>query len=131
MERDELDKLVYRVIGCMIAVHRELGPGLNEHSYRRALMIELTDQGIGWETEKDVELFYKGRSIGMQRLDLFIEDELVIELKTVEALNKKHYAQLRSYLKAVRKPLGLLANFAEYQLDARRVELRVSPPSTD
>ena len=75
------------------------------------------------ETEKEIELQYKGNRIGTHRLDLFVEDELVIELKTVEALHKKHYAQVRSYLKAVGKSVGLLVNFAEFQLNARRVEL--------
>ena len=80
-------------------------------------------QGIRFEAEKEIELRYKGDPIGTHRLDLFVENELVIELKTVEELHKKHYAQVRSYLKAIHKPVGLLVNFADFQLNARRVEL--------
>lgn len=66
---------------------------------------------------------YKGERVGKHRLDLFVADELVVELKAVEQLVKKHYAQVRSYLKAVKKPIGPLVNFSEFQLDARRVEI--------
>ncbi len=124
MDRDELEKLIYRVIGCMIAVHKELGPGFLEPLYRRALELEFVAQGISSESEKEVSLYYRERPIGMQRLDVFVEGELVVELKAVESLMKKHYAQVRSYLKAVNKPIGLLANFSDYQLDPRRVELQ-------
>jgi GxxExxY protein len=123
MEREAIDDLIYRVIGCMITVHRELGPGFLESVYHRALELELAHQGIGFESEKEIELQYRGKSIGIHRLDLVVENQLVVELKTAETLHKKHYAQVRSYLKATRKPVGLLANFADYQLDPRRVEL--------
>ncbi|MFH1922853.1 MAG: GxxExxY protein [Planctomycetota bacterium] len=121
--RKELDDLIYRVIGCMIEVHKELGPGFLENVYRRAVGIEFRHQSIGFASEKEISLEYRAEKIGIHRLDLFVERELVVELKTVEALVKKHYAQVRSYLKAVGKPVGLLVNFANYQLDARRVEL--------
>ena len=123
IEREGMDGLIYRVIGCMIEVHKQLGPGFLEKVYRKAIALELRSQGIRFETEKEIQLTYKGERIGTHRLDLFIEDELVIELKTVEVLHKKNYAQVRSYLKAIHKPIGLLVNFAEFQLNARRVEL--------
>jgi len=85
--------------------------------------LELAHQGIGFESEREIELLYRGKSIGTHRLDLVVEDELVVELKTVETLHKKHYAQVRSYLKAANRPVGLLANFADFQLDPRRVQL--------
>ncbi len=122
-KREGMDELIYRVIGCMIEVHKQLGPGFLENVYRRALTCEFERQGVRFETEKEIELKYKGDSIGTHRLDLFIEDQLVVELKTVEELHKKHYAQVRSYLKAVHRPVGLLVNFAEFQLNTRRVEL--------
>ena len=122
-ERKEWDDLIYGVIGCMIEVHKRLGPGFLENVYHRAVEIELQQQGIGFESEKEICVEYRGKKIGIHRLDLFIENQLVVELKTVEALVKKHYAQVRSYLKAVNQPIGLLVNFSDYQLDARRVEL--------
>jgi GxxExxY protein len=119
----KLDDMIYGVIGCMIEVHRQLGPGFLESVYHRALEIELAHQGIGFQSENEIELRYRGRTIGNHRLDLLIENELVVELKPVDTLHKKHYAQVRSYLKATRKPVGLLVNFSDYQLDPRRVEL--------
>jgi GxxExxY protein len=128
-EKQGIDRLIYRVIGCMIEVHKQLGPGFLEKVYRRATAIELEEQGIRFETEKEIGLRYKGNRIGTHRLDLLVEDELVVELKTVEDLHKKHYAQVRSYLKAIQKPVGLLVNFAEFQLNARRVELNHENPT--
>jgi len=121
--REGLDDLIYRVIGCMIEVHRELGPGFLEKVYRRAVEIELRYAGITFDPEREISLQYRGQRVGIHRLDLFVENELVVELKTVEGLHKKHYAQVRSYLKAVGKSVGLLVNFADSKLDARRVEL--------
>jgi len=120
---EQWDDLIYRVIGCMIAVHKELGPGFLESAYHRALEIELAYRELWFESEKEIHLRYRGKSIGVHRLDLLIENQLVVELKTVSELHKKHYAQVRSYLKAAKKPVGLLANFADFQLDPRRVEL--------
>ncbi|MHB1035794.1 MAG: GxxExxY protein [Pirellulales bacterium] len=117
------ESLTYRVIGCLIAVHKELGPGFLENIYHPAVEIELAEQNIAFESQKEVAVTYKGRRIGIHRLDLFVEHELVVELKTVEALLKKHYAQVRSYLRAVNKPLGLLVNFSEFEVDVRRVTL--------
>jgi GxxExxY protein len=125
MPREGIDDLIYRTIGCMIEVHKELGPGFLESVYRRAIAVELQEQGIHFETEKKIELRYKKKRVGIHRLDLLVADELVVELKTVETLHKKHYAQVRSYLKATRKPIGLLVNFADFQLNARRVELNL------
>jgi len=120
---EELDDLIYRVIGCMIAVHKELGPGFTEDVYHRALEIELAHQDIWFESEKEVTLYYRDKPIGKHRLDLLIDNQLIVELKTVDELHKKHYAQVRAYLKATDKPVGLLANFSDTQLDPRRVEL--------
>jgi GxxExxY protein len=117
MEKDELNELAYRVIGCMIEVHKELGPGFLESVYRSAACIEFAKQQIPFEAEKEIRLSYKGENIGTHRLDLFVGNALVVELKTVEEIHRKHYAQVRSYLKAVKKPLGLLVNFADFQLN--------------
>ncbi len=114
---------VYAIIGAAIEVHRELGPGFLENIYHRAAEIEFRRQNIAYDTEKEITLQYLGEKIGMHRLDLIIERELVVELKTVEKLAKKHYAQVRSYLKATGKSVGLLVNFSDFKLDARRVEL--------
>jgi GxxExxY protein len=121
--REELEELIPRVIGALIEVHRELGPGFLEGIYRRAIEIEFARREIPFESEKPITLHYCGKKIGRHRLDLLVDGSLVIELKTVDVLHKKHYAQVRSYLKATHSPIGLLVNFADYQVDPRRVEL--------
>ncbi len=123
-ESEPTDALIYRVIGCCIEVHKQLGPGFIESVYHRAMEVELAYQGIPFETQQKIELHYRGRRVGRHRLDLVIADRLVVELKAVEDLAKKLYAQVRSYLKAAQKEVGLLVNFGEYQLDPRRVELK-------
>ena len=128
MEHERLEQLIPKVIGCMIAVHKELGPGFLDSVYHRALEIELDRRGIPYETEKEIPVFYQGRNVGMHRLDLFVAGALVVELKTVEDIAAIHYAQVRSYLKAVDQPVGLLANFAVSPLDCRRVERKYQYP---
>jgi GxxExxY protein len=121
------DKLTDQIIYCVIRVHQALGPGFQEKIYGRALLIELRKQNLATEIQKDVRIFYDGRDIGFHRLDLVVEGQVILELKTVEALSKAHYAQLRSYLKATGVPLGLLINFASDRADFRRVRLSNVP----
>lgn len=120
---DSLEKLTGAIIGCCIAVHKELGPGFLESVYHRALEIELGKQGIPFESQREISVSYRGHFVGDHRLDFLVAGRLVIELKTVEKLNKQHYAQVRSYLKAAGAESGLLVNFAVFPLDVRRVEL--------
>jgi GxxExxY protein len=116
------DRLTGRVIQCIIHVHQTLGPGFLESVYRRALLIELRKQDLTTEAEKEVVVYYDGRKVGRHRLDLLVEGQLILELKTVEALSKAHYAQVRSYLRATRLNVALLVNFADDRADFRRVE---------
>jgi GxxExxY protein len=124
LEGDVLDALIYKVVGCAIEVHRSLGPGFLESVYRRSMEIELAHRKIAFEAEKPIRLQYRGKPVGVHKLDLFVEGLLVVELKTVDEFCAKHYAQVRSYLKAVNQTIGLLANFADYQVNCRRVELK-------
>ncbi len=106
-----LDALAHRVIGAAIEVHKHLGPGFIEHTYAKALSIELNEQQIKHKTESPITLNYKGHLVGEGRLDFLIEDKLVLELKSVEKLHAIHHAQVISYLKATQLQLGLLINF--------------------
>jgi GxxExxY protein len=115
------DGLTARVIQCIIRVHQTLGPGFLESFYRRALLIELNHQHLAVEAEKHVLVYYDGHVIGRHRLDLVVEGQVIVELKTVETLSKAHYAQVRSYLKAARLEVALLVNFADDRADFRRV----------
>jgi GxxExxY protein len=105
------DPLTERIIGCAIAVHRELGPGLLEATYEEALCIELEEAGLRYQRQMRVPIAYKGRSVGEYRLDLLVEDAVVVEVKSVERLKPVFDAQLLTYLRATGKRVGLLLNF--------------------
>ena len=107
------EDLVTKFIDAAIEVHRDLGPGYDEAVYENALVVEMDLRGIPYERQKVIEVVYKGVSVGEGRMDLFLGGEVVVELKAVEQLNPKHMAQGISYLKTVKKPLGLLVNFHE------------------
>ncbi len=106
-----VDELARAVIGAAIEVHRHLGPGFLEGVYEEALCVELEVRRILFERQKEICLLYKDREIGKHRLDLLVGKLLIVELKTVDALAEIHEAQVISYLKASRLPLGLLINF--------------------
>jgi GxxExxY protein len=123
MEREyRSDKITERVIYCIIKVHQELGPGFLESVYRRALHMELQKQGLAIEVEKDVVIYYDGQEVGHHHVDLVVEGRLIVELKTVEALSKAHYAQVRSYLRATGAQRAILVNFSGERADFRRIE---------
>ena len=106
------DPLSYKVIGCALEVYKTLGPGLLEKVYQKALMKELELKGLKAEMEVPISIVYKGDEIGEGlRLDILVENQLIIELKSVEELNPVHYKQLTSYLKLTGKKVGLLINF--------------------
>ena len=101
-----------RVIGAAITVHRQLGPGLLESAYQRCLEMELGARGVRFGTEVPLHLEYKGGRIqDAYRIDLLIENQLVVELKTVEKLLPLHTSQVLTYLKLGGYPSGLLINF--------------------
>jgi GxxExxY protein len=123
MEKWGQEDLTDKIIRACIEVHKELGPGFLENIYQNALKIELEKRQLAIESEREVKVRYCGIDVGIHKVDIFVEDEIVVELKAVEDLNKKYYAQVRSYLKALNKEVGLLVNFAAFTLDVRRVEL--------
>ena len=106
-----VDALAHAVIGAAIEVHRQLGPGFLECVYEEAMCVELADQGIAVERQREINVLYKDREIGKHRIDLLVGRALIVELKTVVELADIHKAQVISYLKATRLPLGLLINF--------------------
>jgi GxxExxY protein len=115
----EFDKLSNQVIGCAIEVHRILGPGLLEESYKQCLAHELRLQGIQFGVEVPLPVEYKGVKLDCgYRLDLLVEDSLIVELKAVESLLPLHQAQLITYLKLSKIHTGLLINFNVQKLKA-------------
>jgi GxxExxY protein len=107
----ELDDLAKRVIGAALEVHKKLGAGLDESLYENALCIELGKRDIPFKCQVIIDVLYDGHSIGQRKIDLFVGDRLVVELKAVETLAPLHSAQLRTYLKITHCRLGLLINF--------------------
>ena len=103
--------LTYQVIGCAIEVHKTLGPGFLESVYEEALAVELGLRDIQFERQKIIDLNYKGHLIGEGRLDILVDNRLIVELKAVETFHPIHMAQIISYLKATNLTLGLLLNF--------------------
>ncbi len=101
-----------KVIGCAIEVHKSLGPGLLENAYQECLHFELISSGLKVEKQKPLPLIYKEvRLEAGYRLDLIVEDKVIIEVKSIEAINDIHIAQLLTYLKVADCRLGLLINF--------------------
>jgi GxxExxY protein len=111
MSGEEHDPLTERIIGCAIEVHRTLGPGLLESAYVEALTVELAEAGLRFARQVPVPLTYKGRYLGEYRLDLLVEDAVVVEVKAVERFDPVHEAQLLTYLRLTGKRVGLLINF--------------------
>ncbi|GMR18865.1 MAG: GxxExxY protein [Gammaproteobacteria bacterium] len=107
----KLDVLAKSVIGAAIEVHKHLGPGYLESVYEEALSIELQSIGVQHQRQSEVFVKYKDCNVGKSRLDIMVENQLVVELKTVENLLPVHKAQVISYLKATGNTLGLLINF--------------------
>ncbi|MBR5823844.1 MAG: GxxExxY protein, partial [Paludibacteraceae bacterium] len=106
------DPLSYKVIGCAMEVYNVLGPGLLESAYEKALIHELQINGLSVSSQVPVEMQYKGINLGEGlRLDLLVEDSLIVELKSVDELKPVHYKQLLTYLKLLDKRIGLLINF--------------------
>jgi len=108
---DELEDLIYRTIGCCITAHRELGPGLLESIYVRAICLEFAAEGIRFEREKLIPVVYRHQSLCSQRVDLVVENQLVLEVKAVDRFHPVHEAQVLSYLRLTKFRIGLLINF--------------------
>jgi len=111
-EKGNEEELTERIIACAIAVHRELGPGLLESIYEEAMTVELANGGIQFVRQLEIPVSYKGVALsGSFRVDLVIENKVVLELKTVESILPVHEAQLLSYMRLGGWPIGLLLNF--------------------
>jgi GxxExxY protein len=117
----QFEELSRKIIGAAIEVHRELGPGFLENIYEEALKIDLNEHGLHFECQKEIKIEYLGIVVGVHRLDLVIENEIIVELKAVKELADIHFAQLRSYLKATGLKVGLLLNFAKHALEIKRI----------
>lgn len=122
----DIEQMIYDVRGAAMEVYNFFGPGLLESVYEKALVRELELRGFDVKTQLPVPIEYKGVIVGDElRVDILVEDELILELKSVEEFKPVYYKQLRTYLKLLNKDVGLLINFGEYDFKKgmRRIEL--------
>jgi GxxExxY protein len=111
-ETQRENQLTEKIIGCAIEVHKALGPGLLESAYEECFCYELNQQGLSFNRQVPLPVFYKGIKLDCgYRIDVLVNDLIFVELKTVEKLLQIHDAQLLTYLKLYRRPIGLLMNF--------------------
>lgn len=114
-------KLTHKIIGCAMKVHRTLGKGFQEVIYQRALKIEMEKQGLSFAREMEMAIFYEGTQIGTRRVDFFVEDKIMVELKAITKLEEPHLAQAMNYCQIYNLPSGLLINFGARSLEFKRV----------
>jgi GxxExxY protein len=126
----ELNQLSSKIIKAAISVHRELGPGLLESVYQASMVIELSGMGVNVKPEVSVPILYKKQRVHEEgfRIDLLVEDTVVVELKSVEKVQDVHKKQLLTYLRLANKPLGLLINFNEAVLKDGITRIINTPP---
>ena len=110
-----------KIIAAAIEVHRILGPGFLESAYHKALEKELSFRYISHESEKSIKVFYKNEIVAEHKLDMFVEDKVVVELKTVKEISDVYISQVVAYLKATNTRVGLILNFSKPRLEIKRV----------
>ena len=121
--RHTFEPLSGEILAAAVEVHTELGPGFLESIYENALRVALRHRGIVYQFQKDITIFFRGEQVGIHRLDLLAEEQIIVEIKAVKALEDIHFAQLKSYLKATKLHVGLLLNFRAPTLVTKRVVL--------
>ena len=117
----KLEAITHKIIGCAMKVHTTLGNGFQEVMYQRAMVIEMEKQGLGFAREMEMPVFYDQIEIGTRRVDFFVEDCIMVELKALIKLEDVHLAQAMNYCQAFNLPSGLLINFGAKSLEFKRV----------
>jgi GxxExxY protein len=119
----EFEVLSARILDAAVAVHKALGPGFLESVYQKAMEVALRHRGFAFDNQKEIHIFFEEEEVGLHRLDLIVENQIIVELKAVKALEDIHFAQVKSYLKATGLHVGLLLNFNAPTLTIKRVVL--------
>lgn len=114
-------ELTHKIIGAAMEVHKHLGNGFQEVVYQRALAIEMQMQNIEFVREQEMSLQYKGYNIGTRRVDFFVKDKIMVEIKAIINLDDVHLAQAMNYVEAYNLEIGLLINFGSKSLQFKRV----------
>lgn len=124
-------ELTHKIIGCAMKVHSTLGNGFQEVIYQRALAIEMQKNGLEFQREMEMSIYYDGHDIGTRRVDFFVEDIIMVELKALIKLEEVHLAQAMNYCQAYNLPIGLLINFGAKSLEFKRVYNLTHPENKD
>jgi len=117
----DINEITHKIIGCAMQVHSTLGSGFQEVIYQRALAIEMRYAGLSFEREMEMPIFYRDEQIGTRRVDFFVEDCVMVELKATSKLEDVHKAQAINYLEAYDIADGLLINFGSMSLEFKRL----------
>ena len=124
MDFKKYKQIVYKTIGVAMEVHKELNWGLLEPLYNEAMHLEMQDKGIAHEVQKNLHCYYKHRVMEKYyQMDLVVQNDVIVELKSVSKLIPAHRAQLFNYMRITRKPIGLLINFGQPKLQGERYGL--------
>ncbi|MEO8666708.1 MAG: GxxExxY protein [Ignavibacteria bacterium] len=119
--QNRIDELTYKIIGCAMEVHSTIGNGFQEFIYQKALAIEMNFHSISFEMEKEMHILYRNIKIGTRRVDFFVEEQVMVEIKAVEKLEGVHKAQAINYLEVSNMTDGLLINFGGISLEFKRL----------
>ena len=122
-------ELTSKIIGCAMTVHNTLGNGFQEVIYQRALEIEMSLEGLAFNREFEMPIFYREQQIGTRRVDFLVEGIVSVELKAITKLEDVHFAQAINYLEAYNLEIGLLINFGETSLNFKRLTNKKFKPS--
>jgi GxxExxY protein len=120
-EQLKYDDLTHKIIGCAMQVHTVLGNGFQEMIYQRALEIEMELEGLKFVREQEMSIYYRDIIIGSRRVDFFVENKIMVELKSIIQLEDVHLAQAINYLEAYNMEIGLLINFGSKSLTFKRL----------
>ena len=121
----EINDITYAINGAAFEVNRILGPGFLEKVYQNALLFELKERGLKAKSQVPINVLYKENEVGEYFADILVEDNVIVELKTVEKLDKVHEAQLLNYLKATSIKVGLLINYYHPKVEIKRIVLNL------
>jgi GxxExxY protein len=125
----DINEITYAINGAVFEVNRVLGPGFLEKVYENALLIELRSKGLRAQNQAQIKVSYKGNIVGEYIADILVEEKVIVEIKTVDKLEKIHEAQLLNYLKATGVRVGLLVNFRHPKAEVKRLVLELSDDS--
>ena len=123
MKARDISEITYTIIGAGMSVHGALGNGFQEVVYQRAMGVELRMRGLSYEREKSMQIYYRGEAVGERRVDFYVEDAVMVELKAVAELDAVHMAQAKNYLEAYGVRDGLLLNFGSKSLGYKHIYL--------